>query len=424
MLHALARLFRRVLPAAIIGMLAGRVSAQSQAPPSRFLVDALHAPGKDVTISLLTAGNGEEIWEMFGHSAIWIHDNVTARDTVFNWGVFDSTKPNFILHFLKGLMLYQMGGNTIDQLINGYRYMNRTLVSQELDLTTQQKDSLLHLIQINAEPRNIVYRYDYFRNNCATRPRDLFDAVLGGQLHEFSKQIMPTSYRFHALRLMQSNTLLDLGVDIGLGEPSDAPIHRWDEMFLPREMHDILAKMPVHDSTGATHPLVKAEHVLFQSTRGPEPEAPPNMAPWLLAVGLVIGGVFAWLGARAIAGKHGASAAAAVLFGVWSLVAGLLGVVLTILWTVTDHDFAHRNENLLLFNPLWLLLVVLLPLALMRGRAAAFARRLSMALAVLTVLGLVAHLVLLSRQTNLALVGLALPPALAIAWTMRRMQSR
>jgi hypothetical protein len=400
----------------------GRLAAQSPTPPTRYLVDALHAPGQDVTISLITAGNGDEIWEMFGHTAIWIHDNATARDTVFNWGVFDSTKPNFILHFLQGLMLYQMGGDTFDQIVSGYHRMNRTLVAQELNLTAAQKDSMLHLIQINAEPRNIVYRYDYFRNNCATRPRDLINAVTGGQLYDFSKQVMPTSYRFHALRLMQSDKLLDLGVDIGLGEPSDKPIRRWDEMFLPRELHDVLAKMQVRDSTGATRPIVKAETVLYQSTRGLEPDAPPNMAPWLLVIGLVIAALFVWLGARAVAGGSGAQITAGVLFGAWSLIVGLLGVVLTILWTVTDHAFAHRNENLLLFNPLWLILVVLLPLALMSGRAWAFARRLAMSVAVLSVLALVAHIVLLSRQTNLALVGLALPPALAIAWTMTKVR--
>ena len=45
-------------------------------------------------------GNGNEIWELFGHDALLIHDNVSGRDTVFNWGVFDFRQPNFIAHFL------------------------------------------------------------------------------------------------------------------------------------------------------------------------------------------------------------------------------------------------------------------------------------------------------------------------------------
>ncbi len=80
-------------------------------------VDPLHQPGRNVTISLLTMGNGDQVWEVFGHTAIEIRDQVTGRDTVFNWGVFDSRQPNFILHFLKGLMLYSMGGETMDNML-------------------------------------------------------------------------------------------------------------------------------------------------------------------------------------------------------------------------------------------------------------------------------------------------------------------
>jgi hypothetical protein len=37
--------------------------------------DPLHQQGQNVTISLLTMGNGEQVWELFGHNALWIHDN-------------------------------------------------------------------------------------------------------------------------------------------------------------------------------------------------------------------------------------------------------------------------------------------------------------------------------------------------------------
>ena len=63
-------------------------------------------------------------------------------------------------------------------------------------------------------------------------------------------------------------------------------------------------------------------------------------------------------GTRADFGSHAARTIAAALIGLWSFAAGLLGIVLTLLWTVTDHIFAHGNENLLLFNPLWLALAM------------------------------------------------------------------
>ena len=45
-------------------------------------------------------------------------------------------------------------------------------------------------------------------------------------------------------------------------------------------------------------------------------------------------------------------------------------------------------------------------------------------LAGLTVLALLAHMVMLSSQVNLAVIGLALPPALAIAWAATKQRAR
>lgn len=375
------------------------------------------APGSAVRVFLLTMGNGAEVWELFGHTAIWIHDDRTARDTVFNWGVFDRSQPNFIPRFLKGLMLYQMGGTSMAQLMYEYRYFNRSVISQELNLTAPQKDLLLAIIRVNARPENLQYRYDYFIDNCSTRPRDILDRVLGGRLRPGADSVTTHSYRWHALRLMQGDALLALGVDIGLGEPADRPVTRWQEMFLPRELHDWVATRQVPDSTGALRPLVKSERVLFQATRPPEFESPPRFG-WLWITGLVVGALFAWLGFAARRGSHGARVGAAVLYAVWATTCGVLGVILTLLWTVTDHRFAHANENLLLFNPLWLALAVMLPMYVLRGRAASATRGLVLAMAALAAIALAAHAVMLSRQDNLAIIGLALPVISALALVM------
>lgn len=379
------------------------------APPTQR--DALHAPGSDVSVWLLTMGDADNVESMFGHTAIWVRDTVTQRDTVINWGVFDMTKPNFILHFLQGLNWYSVGGDSMGYVMRAYRYWNRSVTGQELDLTTAQKDSLLRIMQVNLQPQNVNYRYDYFIDNCATRPRDILNQVLGGQLRTGADSLSGTSYRWHALRLMQSNVPLATGVDVALGEPSDRPITKWEEMFLPAKLHDWVATRQVKDSAGAMHPLVKQQRVLFQSTRPPEPTAPPKFA-WLYAAGVVIALLFVWLG---LATRTGA----AIAFGVWSALCGILGVLLTLLWTITDHRFAYANENLLLFNPLWLVLAVLLPLWAMRDRTPRFTKELLYTVSVLSVIALVAH-VALSRQNNLPVIGLALPPALALAFVVAK----
>src|SRR5665213_2406987 len=102
--RALARAALSLLAAISLGAQSPTRSRPAPAPATVVVpsvTDALHAPGQNVSVSLLTAGDGDQIWELFGHTAIWIHDNTTGRDTIFNWGVFDSRKPHFILHFLK-----------------------------------------------------------------------------------------------------------------------------------------------------------------------------------------------------------------------------------------------------------------------------------------------------------------------------------
>ena len=398
----------------------GKIPTPPTPAPTLLPPDPLHEAGQNVTISLLTMGDGDEVWELFGHSAIWIHDNVTRRDSVFNWGVFDRTAPHFIPHFLEGLMLYQMGGETLDQVLTQYRYFNRTVTSQELDLTAPQKDSLLRIIQANAQPENVTYRYDYFVDNCATRPRDILDRVLRGAIKARSQTPSGTSYRWHTLRLMQSSLLLDVGVDIGLGEPADEPITVWQTMFLPKALHDFLATLAVPDSAGAMHPVVRRETILYAAQgRAPEPSQPPPLGEWLTIVGVVVAVVFLILGVAAARGSRGGQIASSIVFAVWAFAAGILGTLLTLLWTITDHRFAYRNENLLLFNPLWLVLAVLLAVYMWSGRAAGATRTLAYTLAALGVIALLAHLGL-SRQVNLPVIGLGLPPALAIAWAVSK----
>ena len=383
-------------------------------------VDPLHQSGRNVTISLLTMGNGEQVWELFGHNGLWIHDNVTNRDTVFNWGVFSFHQEHFIPHFLQGRMLYSMGGDSMEDVMAAYRYWNRSVLSQELDLTAEQKDSILVTIQRNALPENVNYRYDYYRDNCSTRVRDILDRALGGPLAVQAAGLTETTYRWHSLRLMQGNLPIMLGVDIGLGRPADVRLTKWQEMFLPRKLHDFIAKVNVMDSTGAMKPLVRNERVLFQSTRRPEPTAPPDLGLWLLFGGVIFAAVMTSLGFMATPLRPMMRFLAAAVSAAWSVAVGLLGTILVLLWAVTDHVFAHANENVLLFNPLWLGLAVMLPVYLWSGRWEEPTRRLTVVIVVSALTALGMHVLGISRQENVPLIGLVLPPALGVlAMTVR-----
>ena len=44
--------------------------------------------GSELTVTLMTFGLGEEVFERFGHNALWIHDGARGTDVAYNWGLF------------------------------------------------------------------------------------------------------------------------------------------------------------------------------------------------------------------------------------------------------------------------------------------------------------------------------------------------
>jgi hypothetical protein len=377
------------------------------------LAGPLHAqasstPGDSLDVALLTFGAGDQVWEKFGHNAIVVLDRATGRAMGYDYGRFDFRQEDFVLRFVQGRPWYWMEGNPAQQYINVYRRADRSVWLQELDMTPAQKAAVRDFLLWNDTDEHRFYRYDYFRDNCSTRIRDVLDRALGGAVAaRFDTAITATSYRWHTARLTSGSPLLYTGLMLGLGHPTDRPISAWDEMFLPVHLMQHLRTMTVPDSAGRQVPLVRAEKQLHQSSRYPEPEAPRRLVLPFLVVGVLLGSLL-WITGRS--GARPGHTMFAILGSVWSAVAGLGGVVLLGLWLLTDHAASRGNASVLLLSPLSLALVVLLPLAV-RGRAGAGRAALGAAMLVAALAGLA--IVTLAwpglRQPNPELLALILP---------------
>ena len=68
-----------------------------------------------VRISLLTCAPGEEIYSLFGHTAIRYEEPAKGIDYVFNYGLFSFNTPNFILRFALGETDYILGVTSYDR---------------------------------------------------------------------------------------------------------------------------------------------------------------------------------------------------------------------------------------------------------------------------------------------------------------------
>ena len=369
-------------------------------------------PGSNLTIYLLTMGPGDQVWEKFGHNAIWIHDDLNRTDIAYHWGLFDFADRNFVPNFARGRMRYSMGAFDMDETVDQYRRTNRTVWAQRLNLQPAQKQRLLEFVAWNIRPENRFYHYDYFRDNCSTRVRDALDLALGGAIKSATEATRSgTSYRFHTARLTQDDWPVFTGTMLGLGEPVDREITVWEEMFLPVRMKDQLVKIRVNGARGL-EPLVQDERVIVQATREPEKsQVNRGILGYLLisAIGLLIG-----YGLWVIGGRGARVGPALTLAIVWSIVAGFAGSLLAGLWAFTDHLYSYRNENLFQLNPLSLVLAVALArLMWRRGRGgkapSRFAVTTARIVAGLSLLGFVLQLLPALDQVNGYAIALALP---------------
>jgi hypothetical protein len=408
-------LFRAAL---VLAALLAPAGARAQAVPA-----AAAAPDTGLQVVLVTMGQGDMVWEKFGHNALWIYDPAAGVDQVYNYGLFDFNSPGYWSRFMKGNWLYQVGATDMGRTIWQYQYLNRSVHAQWLNLTPAQKLEIKRFLEWNVQPENREYLYDYYRDNCSTRIRDALDRALGGQLRAaVGDSVTPTTYRSHSYRLVADDRPTYFGLAGGLGPAADRPITLWEEMFLPSKVQEGVRKVRVRDASGALVPLVAREQVLYAADgRAPERAEAPFRIPWYLAAGVAIAGVLALLAARARtsgAARFGFSAVSAL----WLLFAGTGGVVLLSLWAFTNHAIAYRNENLLQLSPLALPLVLLLPTLAYGARwSAKWAVRLALAVAALSVLGFVLQVLPGIDQGNGEMIALALPVNLALAWAARRL---
>jgi hypothetical protein len=372
------------------------------------------APGANLEVSLITYGPGETYWERFGHDAIELRDNVSGEAINFNYGVFDFNESNFFVNFARGRMHYLMDAapSRLDE--SDYVAAGRSISRQRLALNADQAAALRDFLLWNLRPENAGYNYDYYADNCTTRVRDALDKALGGVLKsQLSARAGGMTYRQQTARLMSAQPWLMLVLDLGLGPYADQPLNAWQESFLPMVLQAQMHDVRINSGHGALQPLLQDEQLLSPNRlEVPPPSAPDLRLPLALA-GLLAASLLA-------AARRWWPTGHALLGTLYLLPAGLVGVLLLALWTLTTHHSAWANANLLLFNPL---AFVLLPTLWRARRGLAAARFIDGVIALQLLAGLAAvllHLMPGTVQQNQPWLLFALPCWLALAWSLRR----
>ena len=401
---------RVVCGLSLLALLGNSLPAQDATPP----------PGSHLQIFLMTMGPGREVYERFGHNAIWVRDSVLKRDLVYNYGTFDFRDPNLVPRFAMGRPVYWLGVDDLDGTMRTYAYHERDVEVQELDLPPLKRAELALRLAENARPEQREYVYDYYRDNCSTRVRDILDDVLDGALQRATVgKPADGTLRWHTHRSLVNDKLMYVGILAALGPMVDQPLDEWGEMFLPQKLQERVRALTVTAADGRSVPLVKGEGRLLEIGKYAVEAEPPNWGPMFSLVALAL--TLALLSGL-IDGLLGVPGR--LLGAAWLFVMGLGGIALLFLWFVTNHVASADNRNVLLFSPL-ALMVIPGVLSTARRSPRSWAPRAAWFVLASAIVGsLLAAIPSVGGQWNLQLAELTALPTVAAAWLAIRLSPR
>lgn len=294
--------------------------------------------------SVITCGEGNEYYLSWGHSALRICDTVRGIDYAYNYGTFDFDTPHFYWKFSCGDLNYCLSRTSFDRFLQEYIFEGRAVWEQRLRLSPQEVKNLFLLLETNYLPEYRYYKYDFFRDNCATRVRDMVAACLNHRT--LSPEVATPdakTYRYYLYEPTEGTRLWwRLGVDITLGLRCDHPCTNYEAMFSPIVMMHTFDTMRVSDTR---QPVAVPATQILPDVREPlSPSLPPTLVFW---------GVFALVAVLTLLElKKGWRLTA--LDRTLYIVTALISILIIFLWFFTSHYCTKFNLNILWASPLFI----------------------------------------------------------------------
>ena len=309
---------------------------------------------------LHTIDVGALVYNNFGHTALRVVNSEEGTDLVYNWGIFDFSDPvSFGFTFYKGILIYQLGIYPYAAAMRMYRYERRTVWEDKFNLDSAQKRVLMERLIWHARPENRSYRYDYFFDNCSTRPRDYFDEAVGGAVQRFvaghmTGEVFRDMVRSHYATI----PFVRVGLDVLMNSRIDKQMSVWQKMFLPKTLRSVLLEVPSGQAPdGRLVPMLSPVSTLVEFP------APVPYPRWIYFVLVLVGGGPLLAGVM-LAWRHQTipkplmRVAGFVTLKI-SFLAGGYGLLMPTTWIQSEHLDLHHNVNQWLFWPLdWVFLCV------------------------------------------------------------------
>lgn len=307
----------------------------------------------DLQISILTnTPSARAVYTMYGHTSIRVKNDKLQTDVVFNYGVFSFEEANFLYRFVKGETYYKLEPEPFKQYEYRYALEGVGIIEQVLNLKCEDKNRIWHALIENSKEQNKTYLYNFFFDNCSTRPRDIIQKNISSKITYAYPDKVEKTFRDLVHECVGNYPWVEFGIDLVLGSPADEKTTRNDRMFLPEYLMSSYDIAQISDS-GTVRSLVEAKHDIAPSF--PIEEDKPESYP--LIVGFVLLVVTALI-SFFIKNK--------IILGIFDFllfaVAGLAGCIIFFLMFFSIHPCMSPNWNLVWLNPIMLIIALISPL--------------------------------------------------------------
>ncbi len=305
-------------------------------------------------VSLLTNTPWDgAVYALYGHTALRVYDVTQDIDLVFNYGLFDFDSPNFMQRFVKGETDYSVGYTHLNRYTFEYQMRGIGITEQILNLKQDEKQKVFDALLINSLPENRVYRYNYFYDNCSTRPRDIIEKNIDGSII-YTPTNREQTYRNLVHECVSSQPWVMFGIDLVIGADADKIITDRQKDFLPAYLMRAYSTAKIQNPDGTTRNLVLSEHNILEQTIQSAPVNPVN-TPLIVGVTLLIISILisyhSYKKGKVVLGK--------IFDTLLFLTAGIAGCIIFFLMYFSVHPCTNPNWNLVWLNPLQLIFALL-----------------------------------------------------------------
>jgi len=309
----------------------------------------VNAQNDSINAYLLTCEPGKAIYELYGHTAIWIQDCTQGTDIVFNYGLFDFNTPNFVMLFTLGKTDYLMGATRMNNFLREYRERGSEVYARKLNLTPRESARLDSLLRVNALPENRVYRYNFIFNNCATMALDKIEECIDGTV-TYPQPNPDLTFRDILTEHTRVRPWSEFGVDLIIGAGADRPVGYRQEAFAPLYLNNLAGNATITDTAGVARPMVLPAIRLVNPVHGVDfghCALTPLQLMWLILMVVLLITLWGWYSMKPFWVLD------MILFGLQ----GLGGIVIATLFFFSEHPTVDTNWLVICLNPLPLFFV-------------------------------------------------------------------